>query len=118
MKTMRITLAVLALAAFAAASTAVASEKIGRDTGKDCVACHDKPGSKLLTDRGKYFEAMHTLDGYDQVKASFGQCTSCHVRKPGSKKLTKKGQQMASMVKDMAALREWLQQNHPAAPAK
>lgn len=117
MKTMRITLALLAVAALATTG-ALASEKIGRETGKDCVACHDKPGSKLLTDRGKYFEAMHTLDGYDQVKASFGQCTSCHVRKPGSKKLTRKGQQMASMVKDMAALREWLQQNHPTPPAK
>lgn len=94
-----------------------ASEKLATDTGKSCVSCHDKPGSKLLTDQGVYFEAMHTLDGYDQVKASFGKCTSCHVRKPGSKKLTKKGQQMAGMVKDMSALREWLQMNHPA-PAK
>jgi cytochrome c2 len=108
------TLAAVALVITAASS--FASEKIGRDTGKECVACHDKPGSKLLTDRGKYFEVMHTLDGYDQVKASFGQCTSCHVRKPGSKKLTRKGQQMASMARDMSALREWVQQNHPAPP--
>ncbi|MCC6652271.1 MAG: hypothetical protein IT348_14050 [Candidatus Eisenbacteria bacterium] len=107
-------LAIFALLAVASASHA--SEKLGRDTGKECVACHDKPGSKLLTDRGKYFEVMHTLDGYDQVKASFGQCTSCHVRKPGSKKLTRKGQQMASMARDMAALREWVQQNHPTPP--
>ena len=93
-----------------------ANEKIARETGQNCVACHDKPGSKLLTDQGKYFETTHTLDGFAEVKASFGRCTSCHVRKPGSKKLTSRGRQMAELSKaeDMTALKEWVKENHPA----
>jgi len=111
--------ATLALVTFVvilmAAGAPRASEKIGQQTGKSCVSCHDKPGSKLLTDQGKYFEVMRSLDSYAEVKASFGQCTSCHVRTPGSKKLTKKGKQMAAVAKDMVALRRWVQENHPAA---
>jgi hypothetical protein len=95
------------------AGAAVSSEKITKDTGKPCTACHDKPGSKLLTDTGKYFETMHTLDGYDSLKQSFGRCTSCHVRKPGSTKLTKKGKQFADLVKDMDSLKQWLKEGHP-----
>jgi cytochrome c553 len=90
-----------------------ASNAIAKQQGLACTACHDKPGSKLLTDRGKYFEAMGTLDGYDQL-ADFARCTSCHVKKPGSTKLTKQGQRFAEVVKDMAGLRKWLAENHPA----
>ena len=67
-----------------------ASQEIAKQTDLRCTACHDKPGSKLLTDQGKYWESMRTLEGYDQIKESFGKCTTCHVRKPGSPKLTKK----------------------------
>lgn len=90
-----------------------ATEKTGKETGQTCVACHDKPGSKLLTDQGKYFEVMRTLDGYTEVKASFGKCTSCHARKPGSKKLTSKGKQIATLASDMESLRQWIRENHP-----
>ena len=90
------------------------SQQIAKETDLRCTACHDKPGSKLLTDQGKYWESMRTLDGYDQIKASFGKCTACHVRKPGSEKLTKQGKELASVVESMAELREWLEQNHPA----
>ena len=95
------------------AGTALASQKIATATGKSCTSCHDKPGSKLLTDQGKYYESMHSLDGYDKVRESFGKCTSCHVRKPGSHKLTKKGQQFAGMVKDMPGLAQWMKEGHP-----
>lgn len=112
-------LAGLALAgAMLVAGTAFASQKLATTTGKTCTSCHDKPGSKLLTDQGKYFEAMHSLDGYDQVKQSFGRCTSCHDRKPGSKKFTKKGKQFAEMVKDMPGLNQWMREGHPMPAAK
>ncbi len=117
MKTLGIV--VLAVAAsLALASFAAASEKLAKDTGQQCVACHDKPGSKLLTDRGKYFEARKTLDGYDQIRSSFGRCTACHVRKPGSTKLTKRGAQFAENAKDMTDLKRWLDEGHAMPQAK
>ena len=66
---------------------------MGKQEGLSCTVCHDKPGSKLLTDQGKYYETMRTLAGFDELKATFGACTSCHVTKPGSKKLTAKGKE-------------------------
>lgn len=109
----------LALAgAVLVAGAAKASQKIADTTGKACTSCHDKPGSRLLTDTGKYYEGMRTLDGYDSVKQAFGRCTSCHDRKPGSKKLTRKGTQFAEMVKDMAGLGQWMKEGHPMPAAK
>lgn len=101
-----------------AAGVARASEKIATETGKACTACHDKPGSKLLTDSGKYYEAMKSLDGYEAVKASFGRCTACHDRRPGSKKLTRKGKDFAALVIDMPGLNQWMKEGHPAPAAK
>ena len=100
------------------ACAAAAGEKIAAETKLACVSCHDKPGSRLLTDQGKYFETQRTLAGFDQLKGTFGRCTSCHVRKPGSAKLTKKGRQFAELVKDMAGLQEWMQKEHPATERK
>lgn len=100
------------------AGVAIASEKIAATTGKTCTTCHDKPGSKLLTDAGKYYETLHTLDGYDGLKGSFGKCTTCHVKKPGSAKLTKKGQQFAELAKDMESLRQWIKEGHPMPASK
>ena len=100
------------------AGAAVGSEKTAAATGKSCTTCHDKAGSKLLTDSGKYYETMHTLDGYDALKSSFGRCTTCHVRKPGSAKLTKKGQQFAELAKDMESLRQWIKEGHPMPATK
>ena len=95
-----------------------ASEKIATETGKSCTTCHDKPGSKLLTDSGKYYEAMKSLEGYDAVKTSFGRCTTCHDRKPGSKKLTRKGKDFAGLVIDMPGLSQWMKEGHPTPAAK
>jgi hypothetical protein len=90
-----------------------ASNKLAKQTGLECTVCHDKPGSKLLTDRGKYFEEMRTLDGYDDVVVAFADCTSCHEKKPGSRKLTERGERYAWVVNDMEGLRQWLRENHP-----
>ncbi len=89
-----------------------ASEQIGAIEGIKCVKCHDKPGSKLLTDRGKYYESVGTLDGFAEMNSTFGRCTHCHVRRPGSKKLTKKGQRLAAVFQDMEELRHWVQERH------
>lgn len=81
-----------------------------------CTVCHDKPGSKLLTDRGKYYELAGTLVGYAEIKASFGACTSCHARKPGSHELTTRGEQLREVLRDMDGLRAHVMQEHPKAP--
>jgi hypothetical protein len=91
----------------------VATDEIAEQQDLKCTACHDKLGSKLLTDKGIYFENTRTLEGYDQVKGTFGKCTTCHVRKPGSTKLTKKGKELAEVVGSMEELRAWLDEHHP-----
>ncbi|MDQ1347739.1 MAG: hypothetical protein QG573_1112 [Acidobacteriota bacterium] len=93
------------------------TEKVGKQEGLSCTVCHDKPGSKLLTDQGKYYETMRTLAGFEELKATFGACTSCHVTKPGSKKLTAKGKEFQDLVKDMEGLGAWMKEHHPKAPA-
>jgi hypothetical protein len=105
--------AVLALAWATGGREAQASNKIARKEGLACTVCHDKPGSRLLTDRGKYYEEMHSLNGYDAVISAFSQCTSCHVKQPGSKTLTPNGKRFAGVVHDMPGLRQWLQESHP-----
>ncbi len=94
------------------------TQTLAKDTALACGSCHDKPGSKLLTDKGKYYELMRTTQGFDQLKATFGACTSCHVAKPGSQRLTRRGQAFQLMVIDMEGLREWMQVHHPAGPEK
>lgn len=117
--TRRVRLTALVLvAAVPMATAAVASEKLAKDTGKSCTECHDKPGSKLLTDSGKYFETTRSFEGYDRLRESFGRCTACHVRRPGSKKLTKKGQQFAEFARDMAGVRKAMAEGHPATPTR
>lgn len=104
---------VLALSWTGGGGQALASNKIAKKESLDCTVCHDKPGSKLLTDRGKYYEEMRTLDGYDDVMVAFSKCTTCHVRKPGSKELTERGERYAFVAYDMEGLRQWLRENHP-----
>jgi hypothetical protein len=111
-------LALAVAAAIALAGVAEASQKLATETGKSCTTCHDKPGSKRLTDAGIYFQAMRTLDGYDAIKTEFGKCTTCHVTKPGSKKLTKQGQQFAGLAKDMSGLQQMMKEQHPTPAAK
>ncbi len=111
-----VTLIVAAVFGLLLSGSLFASEELAESTGMVCTACHDKPGSKRLTDQGKYFELMRTMDGYDDLEASFGQCTFCHRRKPGSKKLTKAGKGFATALGNMEALVEWVSELHPAWP--
>jgi len=98
------------------AGTAYATKAIANKEDAACTACHDKPGSKLMTDEGKYYELMGSFDGYDHVEQDFGKCTACHVRKPGSAKLTKRGKKFQSLATDMEGLREYLMKPHPEPP--
>jgi hypothetical protein len=109
--------AVTAGVALFAGTMASGSEKVGKQEGLSCSVCHDKPGSKLLTDQGKYYETTRTLAGFEDLKATFGACTSCHVTKPGSKKLTPKGKEFQDLVKDMEGLGAWMKEHHPTPPA-
>ncbi len=97
--------------------SAIASNEIAKQEDLVCTSCHDKPGSKLLTDQGKYYELMRTLDGYDDVTQVFGECTTCHVKKPGSTRLTQTGRMFQRLIGDMSGLRAYLEEQHPMADA-
>ena len=102
------------LALVGGGSQLLASEATADEQGKmQCTSCHDKAGSKLLTDQGKFFESTRTVDGYADLKGTFGRCTTCHVTKPGSAKLTKKGKKLTAVIADMDELRDWLSKEHP-----
>ena len=105
-----------ALLLMLAPSPVAASEELAEVEGQQCTACHDKPGSKLLTGKGKYYEVMRTLDGYDAVTRIFGECTSCHKKKPGSMKLTATGREFAELIGDMEGLKALLLMEHPTPP--
>lgn len=109
----RRTLIVLVVLALCGGSWLTANEMLGEQEGLKCTACHDKAGSKRMTDEGKYFEVMGTMEGYDKLMESFGKCTSCHVRKPGSMKLTRRGRQFQSSIEGMADFKAWLIEGHP-----
>ena len=68
--------ALLAAAILLPARPAAATEAMGKSTALACTACHDKPGSKLLTAKGKYFETMGSLEGYEALEVAFKDCTS------------------------------------------
>lgn len=106
-------LLVPAIAISLAGLPAGASKQIAEREDLQCTVCHARPGSKRLTDRGKYYEKLRTLDGYDEVIAAFSECTACHVNKPGSKKLTDRGRAFQFAVRDMEGLRLWLRESHP-----
>lgn len=108
--------ALVALAAVLAAGPggdAGATNAIAKREGQVCTACHDKPGSKLLTDEGLYYEVTGSLEGYREVESAFGRCTYCHSREPGSEKLTGEGEKLAGVVEDMEGLQEWVVDSHP-----
>lgn len=121
MKTSRFALlaaVVLVALALLAVTGASGTEALAKQEKLECTACHEKPGSKLLTDEGKYYETMRTLAGFEELKATFGACTKCHVRKPGSKKLTAEGKKFQGMVEDMEGLGAWMKEHHPTPPAE
>jgi len=101
------------LAVLLTADPSAASNAIAKAQDKVCTTCHDKPGSKLLTDEGRYFELTRSLEGYDELEAEFGRCTSCHVRKPGNTKLTKTGRRYQRLMTDMEGIRDFVLDRHP-----
>ena len=111
-----LTLVVAAVFSLLLAGGAYATEELAETENLACTSCHDKPGSKLLTDQGKYFELMRSMDGFAELNASFGNCTFCHRRKPGSQKLTKAGRGFAHALGNMEALVEWVAERYPAWP--
>jgi hypothetical protein len=117
-KNMKLVVLTLAVALVFGGSWLLASEEIAKSENLRCTACHDKPGSKLLTDKGKYFETVRSVEGFDELQAEFGRCTHCHVRKPGSDKLTKEGKKLAEVVNDMTELKAWLAEKHPTSEEK
>lgn len=85
MKTTRLLLTILVLLV-ALQMTSVeavrASNAVAKAEAAACTTCHDKPGSKLLTSKGKYYELKRTLEGHDQLIAAFGPCTNCQCASP------------------------------------
>ncbi len=114
--TKHVPFAVAAALSLLFAGSAFATEDLAESSGLACTACHDKEGSKRLNDQGKYFELMRSMDGYADLEASFGKCTFCHRRKPGSKKLTRAGKGFANALDNMEALVEWVKVRHPGWP--
>lgn len=108
--------AAVAAAGLGLGPPAAASNTIAEQEGLVCTVCHDKPGSKLLTDRGKFYETMRTLEGFDELTATFGSCTTCHVAKPGSERLTRTGRRLQLVFQDMQELRSWVMSEHPGSP--
>ncbi|MEJ2084999.1 MAG: hypothetical protein P8Y44_04885 [Acidobacteriota bacterium] len=90
-----------------------ATKAIAEQENLQCTSCHDKPGSKLLTDKGMYYEMIGSLAGFENLDKEFERCTTCHSKKPGSKKLTETGEKYKFVVDDMEGLRIWLMEQHP-----
>jgi hypothetical protein len=107
-------LGVWALVAALAVSGAVtlATERLAQEEKVECTVCHKTEGSKKLTDKGKYYETLRTLNGYDKLTEKFGNCSYCHKNKPGSDKLTKEGKRIRDVVRNMDGLFEWLKEGH------
>ena len=98
------------------AGQTLATEQMAVKEDLSCASCHSDSGFKRLTDQGKFYELMGSLDGYAEVVASFGRCTFCHRKKAGSKKLTKAGKGFATALGSMEALVDWVQDRHPGPP--
>ena len=86
----------IAATALLVATSAFATQEIAAKEELKCTVCHKKKGSKLLTDKGKYYELKRTLDDYDLLIHVYKKCTACHSREPGDKSLTSKGEMLKS----------------------
>jgi cytochrome c2 len=89
-------LAALTMAALGALATVptLAGDDLAKKERVRCTACHVKSGSKLLSDKGKFYEYKRTFEGYDQILRKFKKCTVCHVNEPGSAELTHAGKEL------------------------
>lgn len=107
--------AVLLALLAAVASPLHASEEVAEQMSLECAVCHQESdeANLLLTDQGKYYQLMETLEGFDLVMEQFGHCNYCHVPEAGSKALTREGLRFEWMMEDMTGLRQWLEDAHP-----
>ena len=94
MKNLIRSLVAIVAASFLVATASLATPDMAKWEGLKCTTCHDKAGSKLLTNKGVYYELKGTLEGYSQLIAEYKKCTTCHSREPGDKTLTPKGEEM------------------------
>lgn len=92
---------------------AVATEEFAQAESLDCSHCHVDSEPTRLTDPGRYYQFMETLDGYDKVLERFGRCTFCHVDEAGSLEMTNDGRRFRWMMADMKGLQAWLEAEHP-----
>jgi len=84
----------LAITAVLAVTSAFATQEIATKEDLKCKVCHVKKGTKLFTDKGKYYELKRTLVDYDLLIHVYKKCTACHSREPGDKTLTPKGEML------------------------
>jgi hypothetical protein len=96
-----------------ATGMATGSEEIAEQQELECTVCHGDNEGSLLTDQGRYFQYLGTLEGFEQVIEKFGHCSYCHVREAESVELTREGFRFRWMMEDMEGLKDWLEENHP-----
>ena len=113
--TTRILLAMALGLLLAAGAPLFADEMIAESEGLECEVCHLEcdDDEVLLTDQGRYYQLMETMEGYELVLERFGKCNYCHVAEAGSESLTREGLRFQWMMEDMAGLRQWLEETHP-----
>jgi hypothetical protein len=106
-------LVVACLLLLAAASPAGATEEIAEREDLECQTCHAGNELELLTDEGRYYQYLGSLDGFDRVMDRFGSCAYCHVQEYDSMQFTPEGHRFRWMMEDMNGLKAWLEENHP-----
>jgi len=84
----------LAITGVVVVTSAFATQEIATKEDLKCRVCHVKKGTKLFTDKGKYYELKRTLVDYDLLIHVYKKCTACHSREPGDKTLTPKGEML------------------------
>ena len=89
------------------------TEEVAAAESVECAVCHVEDEQSLLTDQGRYFQYLGTLDGFEAVIDRFGSCSYCHVQEADSVELTREGVRFRWMMEDMEGLKAWLEENHP-----
>ena len=94
MKYASLGLVVIVATSLFVATPTYGTPEIGKKEKLRCTVCHDKSGSRLLTDKGMYYQLKGTLQDYKLLIHVYKKCTACHSREPGDKTLTPKGEEL------------------------